>query len=55
MIAVVYNVGAVLIAMSGAMRPWLAAILMPASSLLTVAFTVHDLSAVDAASNAPWE
>jgi Cu2+-exporting ATPase len=43
-IAVVYNVGAVLIAMSGAMRPWLAAILMPASSLLTVAFTVHAMT-----------
>lgn len=43
-IAVIYNVGAVLIAMSGAMRPWLAAILMPASSLLTVAFTVHAMT-----------
>ena len=32
-IAVLYNVGAVAVAMSGAMRPWLAAILMPASSL----------------------
>ncbi len=43
-IAVLYNVGAVAVAMSGAMRPWLAAILMPASSLLTVVFTVHAMT-----------
>ncbi|MCA9536712.1 MAG: heavy metal translocating P-type ATPase metal-binding domain-containing protein [Myxococcales bacterium] len=43
-IAVLYNVGAVSIALSGAMRPWLAAILMPASSLLTVAYTVHAMT-----------
>lgn len=43
-IAVLYNSVAVLIALSGAMRPWLAAILMPTSSLLTVAFTVHAMT-----------
>jgi Cu2+-exporting ATPase len=43
-IAVVYNVGAVSLALGGFMRPWLAAVLMPASSLLTVAFTVHAMS-----------
>jgi len=38
--AILYNTFAVSLAMAGLMRPWLAAILMPASSLLTIAFTV---------------
>ena len=37
-IAVVYNVGAVALALSGHMSPWLAAVLMPTSSLVTLAF-----------------
>lgn len=39
-IALVYNVFAVALCGSGLMHPWLAAILMPASSLGTIAFTV---------------
>lgn len=42
-IAFVYNTLAVSIAVAGFMRPWLAAILMPASSLGTIAFTVLSL------------
>lgn len=38
--AVAYNVIAVVIAFLGLMQPWLAAILMPASSLATVAYTL---------------
>lgn len=38
-IAFAYNVGAVALCTAGLMRPWLAAILMPASSLATLAFT----------------
>ena len=38
--ALLYNTFAVSLAMAGLMRPWLAAILMPASSLATIAFTV---------------
>ena len=38
-IAFAYNVGAVALCAAGLMRPWLAAILMPASSLATLAFT----------------
>lgn len=37
-IALVYNVGAVALALSGHMSPWLAAVLMPTSSLITLAF-----------------
>lgn len=44
-IALVYNIGAVSLAVAGLMRPWLAAILMPASSLGTIAFTVLALRA----------
>ena len=42
--AVSYNVLAVALAWSGWMRPWLAAILMPASSIAIVLFTVVSLS-----------
>ncbi|MEM9174227.1 MAG: beta-ketoacyl synthase N-terminal-like domain-containing protein, partial [Myxococcota bacterium] len=38
-LAVGYNVIAVGLALAGLMQPWLAAILLPASSLLTVAYT----------------
>lgn len=37
-IAVVYNAGAIALAFSGHMSPWLAAVLMPTSSLVTLAF-----------------
>jgi P-type Cu2+ transporter len=43
LIALVYNTAAVSLAIAGLMRPWLAAILMPASSLGTIAFTVLSL------------
>jgi len=38
--ALLYNMVAVSLAAAGLMRPWLAAVLMPSSSLLTIAFTV---------------
>ena len=41
--AVAYNLGAVAIAFSGVMEPWLAAILMPISSLLSIAWVVWRL------------
>jgi Cu2+-exporting ATPase len=43
-IAVVYNAIAVALCIAGLMKPWLAALLMPASSLGTIAFTVVRLS-----------
>jgi P-type Cu2+ transporter len=39
-----YNVGAVALAYAGLMRPWLAAVLMPASSIAVLVFTAHALS-----------
>jgi cation transport ATPase len=39
-IAVTYNVVVVAVALAGLMQPWLAAVLMPASSLGTIAFTM---------------
>jgi Cu2+-exporting ATPase len=39
-----YNVGAVALAYAGLMRPWLAAVLMPASSIAVLLFTAHALS-----------
>jgi Cu2+-exporting ATPase len=42
--AVVYNVFAVALSFAGLMRPWLAAVLMPASSLVVLAFVVLSLS-----------
>ena len=42
--ATLYNVFAVTLAYLGLMRPWLAAVLMPASSLLVLAYTVLALS-----------
>lgn len=39
--AVLYNFTVVALALAGLMRPWLAAILMPASSLVTTALTLH--------------
>jgi Cu2+-exporting ATPase len=42
--ALVYNVFAVLLSYAGLMRPWLAAVLMPASSLVVLAFVVLSLS-----------
>lgn len=42
-IAFFYNLFAVALCIAGFMRPWLAAILMPASSLGTIAFTVFSL------------
>jgi Cu2+-exporting ATPase len=38
-IAVAYNVVVVAVSFAGWMRPWLAAVLMPASSIATIAFT----------------
>ncbi|MFO0692130.1 MAG: heavy metal translocating P-type ATPase metal-binding domain-containing protein [Polyangiales bacterium] len=43
-IAVVYNLLAIVLCWAGLMRPWLAALLMPASSLATIAFTLIALS-----------
>ena len=45
LIAIVYNMGAVSLAIAGYMKPWVAAVLMPASSLGTIAFTVLSLRA----------
>ena len=42
--AIAYNLVAVSIAMAGWMRPWVAAVLMPLSSLMTLAYTVMMLS-----------
>jgi Cu2+-exporting ATPase len=42
--AIAYNVVAVSLAMGGLMKPWVAAVLMPLSSLLTLAYTVMMLS-----------
>jgi Cu2+-exporting ATPase len=42
--AALYNVGAVGLAYAGLMRPWLAAVLMPASSVAVLLFTAHALS-----------
>ena len=42
--AIAYNLVAVSIALGGMMRPWVAAVLMPLSSLLTIAYTVMMLS-----------
>jgi Cu2+-exporting ATPase len=39
-----YNVGAIALAYAGLMRPWLAALLMPASSIAVLLFTAHALS-----------
>ncbi|HEX6242998.1 MAG TPA: HAD-IC family P-type ATPase, partial [Polyangiales bacterium] len=39
-----YNVGAVALAYAGLMRPWLAAVLMPASSVAVLVFTASVLS-----------
>lgn len=39
-----YNVAAVALAYAGLMRPWLAAVLMPASSIAVLAFTALSLS-----------
>jgi P-type Cu2+ transporter len=56
-IALVYNVAAVSLAMAGLMRPWLAAIVMPASSIGTITFTVLALRARGSASEggASWK
>lgn len=43
-IAFVYNVAAVALCVAGFMKPWLAAILMPASSLGTIVYTAWFLS-----------
>lgn len=42
--AIAYNLVAVSFAMAGLMKPWVAAVLMPLSSLLTLAYTVMALS-----------
>ena len=42
--AIAYNVVAVSLAMAGLMRPWVAAVLMPLSSLITLGYTVVTLS-----------
>jgi len=42
--AIAYNLVAVSIAMAGWMKPWVAAVLMPLSSLITLAYTVMMLS-----------
>lgn len=43
-VAIAYNVGAVLVALSGHMDPWVAALLMPLSSLGVVGLTLASLS-----------
>lgn len=48
-IALVYNVAAVALCMASLMKPWLAALLMPASSLFTIAYTVVRLTREDRA------
>ena len=42
--AIAYNLVAVSLAMGGLMRPWVAAVLMPLSSLITLAYTLMMLS-----------
>lgn len=42
--AIAYNLVAVSLAMAGLMKPWVAAVLMPLSSLVTLAYTVMSLS-----------
>jgi len=42
--AIAYNLVAVSLAMAGLMKPWVAAVLMPLSSLVTLAYTVVALS-----------
>jgi len=42
--AIAYNLVAVSLAMAGFMKPWVAAVLMPLSSLMTLAYTVMMLS-----------
>jgi cation transport ATPase len=42
--AIAYNLVAVSLAMGGLMKPWVAAVLMPLSSLITLAYTVMMLS-----------
>lgn len=42
--AVLYNVAAVAVALAGAMRPWMAAVLMPLSSIVVLAATSFVLS-----------
>lgn len=48
--AVAYNAGAVALAYAGLVQPWVAAVLMPASSLATLAFTAFSLGR-----RAPWK
>ncbi|MEM8609567.1 MAG: heavy metal translocating P-type ATPase metal-binding domain-containing protein [Myxococcota bacterium] len=50
MFAVAYNAIAVSIAMAGLMKPWIAAVLMPLSSLVTLGYTV----AVTSKRGKPW-
>ena len=47
--AIAYNLIAVSLAMAGVMQPWIAAVLMPLSSLLTLAYTTATLS-----KGGPW-
>ena len=42
--AIAYNLVAVSLALAGLMKPWVAAVLMPTSSLLTLGYTVMMLS-----------
>jgi Cu2+-exporting ATPase len=42
--SIAYNLVAVSLAMAGFMKPWVAAVLMPLSSLITLAYTVMALS-----------
>lgn len=42
--AIAYNLVAVSLAMAGLMKPWVAAVLMPLSSIITLAYTVMMLS-----------
>ena len=42
--AIAYNLVAVSLAIAGLMRPWVAAVLMPVSSLITLAYTAMMLS-----------
>jgi Cu2+-exporting ATPase len=42
--AIAYNLVAVSLAMAGLMKPWVAAVLMPLSSLITLAYTVMTLT-----------
>ena len=53
MIALTYNALAISFALAGWMRPWLAALLMPASSLLTLAVTRATLGPLDSMSARP--